>query len=377
MCESALQIGVVALKRDSDRPLRVPLRCRPLLKPKIWGGRALERILGKTLPADEPIGESWEVADVDHGRSAIEGGPLDGLSLREAMERCGEELLPGAPRGEEFPLLVKFLDAQDDISIQVHPDAQVCEELYPAERSKNETWLIVDVEPGGGVLHGVREGVELDEIRERISDGSIMEVMRRIDVRPGDVIHLPAGTLHALLRGVMLLEVQEPSDSTFRVYDHDRLGQDGRPRDLHIEQALESLHMEQAAAARIIPERREHPWGTREVLIDIAPYRMERLTLTGEMTWRPRADGAVVIVVMDGDLVVMSDGSEMAFATGETFILPAAVEELTLAPVGKQCEVVVAAARSQVTGDQTRRVRVEPGDNRGRQQEGHESSFSG
>lgn len=350
MCESALQIGVVALKRDSDRPLRTPLRCRPLLKPKIWGGRGLEHILGKSLPADEPIGESWEVADVEHGRSAIEGGPLDGLSLREVMERFGEQMLPEAPAGAEFPLLVKFLDAQDDISIQVHPDTDVCEHLYPAERSKNETWLIVDVEPGGGVLHGVRDGVELDEIRERISDGSIMEVMRRIDVCPGDVIHLPAGTLHALLRGVMLLEVQEPSDSTFRVYDHDRLGQDGRPRELHIEQALESLHMEQAAAARIIPEPQEHPWGVREVLIDLAPYRMERLTLTGEMTWRPQADGGVVAVVMEGDVVVTCDEEQSAFARGETFILPAAVEELTLAPVATRCQVVVAAARLGVAG---------------------------
>jgi mannose-6-phosphate isomerase len=329
--------------------VRVPLRCRPLLKSKIWGGRALERILGKTLPADEPIGESWEVADVDHGRSAIEGGPLDGLTLRELMERFGEELLPGAPRGAEFPLLVKFLDAQDDISIQVHPDAQVCEELYPGERSKNETWLIVDVEPGGGVLHGVREGVELDEIRARISDGSIMEVMRRIDVRPGDVIHLPAGTLHALMRGVILLEVQEPSDSTFRVYDHDRLGQDGRPRDLHIEQALQSLHMEQAAAARIVPQAQEHEWGVREVLINIAPYRMERLTLTAEMTWRPQTRGGVVVVVMDGDLVVTCEGQETAFARGETFIMPAALEELTLAPVEGQCQVVVAATRPPAT----------------------------
>ena len=322
------------------------MRCRPLLKSKIWGGRALERILGKTLPADEPIGESWEVSDVEQGRSWIEGGPLDGLSLREVMEQFGEQMLPGNPDGE-FPLLVKFLDAQDDISIQVHPDADVCEQLYPGERSKNETWLIVDVEPGGGVLHGVRDEVGLDEIRERISDGSIMEVMRRIDVRPGDVIHLPAGTLHALMRGVMLLEVQEPSDSTFRVYDHDRLGQDGKPRDLHIDRALQSLHMEQAAAARIVPEPQRHNWGVREVLIDIAPYRMERLTLTGEMVWRPQAGGGVVVVVMEGDLVVKCQDEQMAFTRGETFILPAAVAELKLAPMQTQCQVVVAAARPE------------------------------
>ncbi|MGI5817726.1 MAG: type I phosphomannose isomerase catalytic subunit [Armatimonadota bacterium] len=332
------------MNEDSDRPLDFPLRCRPLLKQKIWGGRGLERILGKALPPDEPIGESWEVADVPEGRSGIEGGPLAGMSLREVMADFSEQMLPGS-RDAEFPLLVKFLDAQDDISIQVHPDAEVCERLYPGERSKNETWLVVHVEPGGTVLHGVREGVDLDEICSRIADGSIVEVMRRIEVRPGDVIHLPAGTLHALMRGVMLLEVQEPSDSTFRVYDHDRLGQDGRPRDLHIEQALRSLHMQQAAAARIVPRTERQDWGDRELLIDIEPYRVERLRLTGEMVWRPVAISPSVVVTMAGELVASWAGGEMAFSTGETFIVPPGVEGLRLAPAGDRCEVVVASAR--------------------------------
>ncbi|MFP4249409.1 MAG: type I phosphomannose isomerase catalytic subunit [Armatimonadota bacterium] len=331
------------MKRDREPSLNFPLRCRPLLKPKIWGGRALERILGKTLPSDEAIGESWEVADVPEGTSGIAGGPLEGLSLREVMERFGSQMAPDAPEGE-FPLLVKFLDAQDDISIQVHPDAEICERLYPGERSKNETWLIVDVAPGGAVLHGVREGVSLDEIRERIAEGSIIEVMRRIEVSPGDVIHLPAGTLHALMRGVVLLEVQEPSDSTFRVYDHDRPGQDGRPRDLHIEQALRSLHIDQACAARIVPAREERDWGARELLIDIAPYRMERLTLTAEMQWRSSTGYPAVVVVTEGGLVVSWGDDEMALSVGETFIVPPGVPKLQLAPAASECEVVVVSA---------------------------------
>ncbi|MGM0494228.1 MAG: type I phosphomannose isomerase catalytic subunit [Armatimonadota bacterium] len=332
------------MKRDRELPLNFPLRCRPLLKPKIWGGRALERILGKTLPPDEAIGESWEVADVPEGTSEIAGGPLDGLSLREVMDRFGAQMAPGS-RACQFPLLVKFLDAQDDISIQVHPDADICERLYPGERSKNETWLIVDVAPGGAILHGVREGASLDEIRERIAEGSIIEVMRRIDVRPGDVIHLPAGTLHALMRGVVLLEVQEPSDSTFRVYDHDRPGQDGRPRELHIEQALKSLHIDQAGAARIVPAREEREWGVRELLIDIAPYRVERLTLTAEMQWRSDTGGPAVVVVIKGGLVVTWADDEMALRVGETFIVPPGVSKLQLAPAGTDCEIVVISAR--------------------------------
>ncbi|HCA47769.1 MAG TPA: hypothetical protein DEP45_10580 [Armatimonadetes bacterium] len=262
------------------------------------------------------------------------------------MQRHGGGLVPGARRGE-FPLLVKFLDAQDDISIQVHPDADLCERLYSAERSKNETWLIVHVEPGGAVLHGVREGVALDEVCARISDGSIMQVMRRIEVSPGDVIHLPAGTLHALLRGVMLLEVQEPSDSTFRVYDHDRLGQDRRPRQLHIDQALRSLHMQQAAAALITSEAERLEWGLREPLIDIPAYRVERLTLTGAMPWRGREAAPSVLVVLDGELAATWPGAGATYTRGESLIVPPGVRDTTFAPAGSRCTVVCASAHSR------------------------------
>jgi len=324
-----------------DEPLNFPLRCRPLLKPKIWGGRGLERVLGKSLPPDQVIGESWEVADVPEGTSSIAGGPLEGASLREVMERFGDRLLPGR-RGEQFPLLVKFIDAQEDISIQVHPDADTCRRCFPAERSKNETWLIVHVEPGGAVLHGVRPGVTIDELSARIADGTVMEAMRRIDVRPGDVIHLPAGTLHAMLRGVMLLEVQEPSDSTFRVYDHDRLALDGHPRELHIEQALESVRLNGDAPACIEPRAQERPWGRRELLIDIAPYRMERLTLRGEVVLRREAGVPGVVVGVAGRTELQWPRGAALMAMGETFILPPGVERLALRPHEGESQVVVA-----------------------------------
>lgn len=332
------------MTKQRDDALNAPLRCRPLLKPKIWGGRGLQSVLGKHLPPDEPIGESWEVADVPQGTSGIAGGPLDGLSLRELMQCYGDRLFRGSGDGSEFPLLVKFIDAQDDISIQVHPSAEVCARLYPAERAKDETWLVVHAEPGAAVLHGVRDGVSLDEIRRRIPDGSIVEVMRRIEVAPGDVIHLPAGTLHALLRGVMLLEVQEPSDSTFRVYDHDRLDSDGCPRALHVQQALESLHVEPAAAC-IVPTPRPRPWGLHELLIDSASYRMARLTLEGRMNWESSHNAAEVIVVVAGDLVARWGGEEDVFRTGETFIVPPELQALTLAPLEERCQVVVATPR--------------------------------
>ncbi len=315
------------------------LRCRPVLMPRIWGGRKLKTILGKDLPPDEPIGEAWEVADVPEGVSEIAGGPLAGMSLRRVMERFGDQICPR--EFEQFPLLVKFLDARDDISIQVHPGADVCERLFPSERSKNETWVVIEVEPGAAVLHGLRRGVSFDEVRGRIREGSIMEVMRRLEVRPGDVIHLPAGTLHALLGGIMLLEVQDPSDSTFRVYDHDRVTPEGKPRELHVEQALATLSIGSDRPARIVARPQRHDWGTRELLVDIESYRVERLTLSGEMAWPARCGIPGVVVVMSGDVIGRWDGGEEAFGFGETFIAPPAVRNLTLAPLKDRCEVVV------------------------------------
>ncbi|MGD9495772.1 MAG: type I phosphomannose isomerase catalytic subunit [Armatimonadota bacterium] len=328
------------MTESSAGALNQPLRCQPLLKPKVWGGRGLEVVLGKLLPPGEPVGESWEVADVPEGVSSIADGPLAGASLREVMVRFGTALFPGWAI-EQFPLLVKFIDAQDDISIQVHPDAEVCRRLFPTERSKNETWLVLHTEPGAAVLHGVRPGVSFEEIRERVAEGTVMDVMRRTPVQPGDAIHLPAGTLHAMLRGVMLLEVQEPSDSTFRVFDHDRPGLDGRPRPLHIEQALESLRLDSSAPARLQPEVRPHRWGERELLIDIAPYRVERLTLRRAMCWRRQARAAVVVVVVEGTIAAQAGASTMVLSRGETAIVPPSVGRMQIEPAGSSQLVIV------------------------------------
>lgn len=330
------------MRGKSRDPLSYPLRCRPLLKPKIWGGRGLATMLGKQLPPGEPVGESWEVADVPQGTSFIADGPLAGMTLHEVMARFGERLFPGWG-ATQFPIMVKFLDAQDDISIQVHPHAQVCAERFPEERSKNETWVIMHVEPGGAVLHGVHPGVTLDEIRTRINAGTITEVMRRIEVRPGDVLHLPAGTLHALLRGVMLLEVHEPSDSTFRVYDHDRLGLDGRPRELHVEQALATLRLDGNSPALLTPIAERHAWGERELLIDIASYRVERLTQRDELIWRPE-EGADVLVVVAGAVELDLAEGHARLGAGETVIVPPDLD-VTLAPIGVAQVVVVSPHR--------------------------------
>ena len=326
-----------------------PLLCDPLFKPKIWGGRRLETILGKQLPPGEPIGESWEVADIAEGASTIANGRLAGMSLREAMAEHGHALAPGAGDGR-FPLLVKFIDAEDDISVQLHPDAEACRRHFPHEHSKHECWIVVDAAPGACILHGVRPEITRSEVESRIRDESFVKCLRRVPVQAGDVIDVPPGTLHAACKGVVLLEVQEPSDSTFRVYDYGRTGEDGRPRALHIEEALRALRLRRDAPAKLDPKRDTLDWGEYELLVDAAPFRVERLTLRRSVPWPTPSAAPAVLVVLAGGAAIPHDGESIGLCLGETCILPAALEGVDLQPDG---DAVVVLATPRADSDES------------------------
>lgn len=223
-----------------------PLLFEPILLEKVWGGRRLER-LGKRLPAGKKIGESWELADLGAtsasgagggaARSKIINGPLAGRTIREAMEAAGDDILPRVARaaGGGFPLLIKFLDAGENLSVQVHPSPAYAA-AHPGAHLKTECWVILDAEPGSVIYKGVREGVGREEFARlaRSGDAAIVEAMAAVPARVGECHNLPSGTVHALGAGVLVAEVQTPSDTTFRLYDWGRTG-----RELHVEAALE------------------------------------------------------------------------------------------------------------------------------------------
>jgi mannose-6-phosphate isomerase len=230
-----------------------PLLFEPILKPKVWGGRALEK-LGKKLPPGEMIGESWEVADlpesVTDGRSVIANGELAGMSLHDAIQRhramilgefqaqrAAREAASGDLQDDLFPLLIKYLDARENLSVQVHPTPEYVQ-AHPETHLKSEAWLIVDAEPGSVIYKGIRKDVSSREFAQHIKDGTVVDDLIKVPVRRGDFHYLPSGTCHALGAGVVVAEIQTPSDTTFRVYDWGR----DASRELHIEQALECIH---------------------------------------------------------------------------------------------------------------------------------------
>lgn len=328
-----------------------PLLCQPLLKAKIWGGRKLAGELGIPLPAGEHIGEAWLAADLAEGESTVTNGALAGRTLGEATRLWGEAMSGpawrGRPTGERFPLLVKFLDAQDDLSVQVHPDDAACREHFPGAFSKDESWVVVQADPGGRVVLGFRPGVTLERFDRALADGHVMETLQAHEVAPGQVYRVAPRTVHALLRGVLILEIQEPSDTTFRLYDYDRPDDSGKPRQLHIEQARRVMRFGDPPGA-VTPVRTEVPWGVHELLVDVPAYRIERARF--DAPWQGTVDprSAQVVVALEGVARLEAGGESLHLRRGVCVVLPAALGAVRVEPLEAAPAVCVFAGAGGV-----------------------------
>jgi mannose-6-phosphate isomerase len=304
-----------------------PLLFQPILKNKVWGGRRLEA-LGKRLPPGALVGESWEVADLPHdvpdGRSIIMNGPLARRTLREALDAHEREILGHAKRSPEagFPLLIKYLDARENLSVQVHPDAAYAAR-HPGAHLKSEAWVVIAAEPGAVIFKGVRPHVTREAFAQHIASGEVLDDLIAVPVKPGDCHYLPSGTCHALGAGILVAEVQTPSDTTFRVYDWGRQGS----RALHVEQALECI-----AFGRAVPEPRpSHPVCVAGMattnLVRTDFFEIERIDIASAATLPViTADQPVVwMVIAGGGKIQCSGGEAVDLPTGSTALMPASL----------------------------------------------------
>jgi mannose-6-phosphate isomerase len=307
-----------------------PLRFLPFLRPMVWGGRRLGDILGKPLATAAPYGESWEISDHPMHRSIVADGPYAGQTLHDLMERNRHDLLGlAADRYETFPWLVKFLDACDWLSVQVHPDEEAVRTLLPGEGSKTEAWFVIQTAPESRIYAGLLPGIDRAKLRGALAAGTVTECLHSFQPRPGDCVFLPAGTVHAVGGGVLMAEVQQTSDATFRLFDWNRCDAQGKSRMLHVEQSLASIHWDQGPVQPIRtgtgnePDRRPLVRCRYFDLELLRPRGASRIAGTGRLT---------VAIILSGSCRLEHHKGKEALHTGEAWVLPATMPEATVYP---------------------------------------------
>ncbi len=311
-----------------------PLLFEPNLHTVVWGGERLCPYKGME-PRQEPVGESWEVSAVPTSTSIIANGTFAGEDLNSLTERYPERILGRAVAekyGDRLPLLVKFIDAKRDLSIQVHPDDEMARRMH-GKTGKTEMWYIIDAQPGSYLYAGFKTPISEYEYRKRIDDGSITDVLAKHEVKPGDVFYLPAGRVHAICSGILLAEVQQSCDVTYRIFDYNRPGLDGKPRELHTELAAQALNFRVEDEYRTIYKDD----GNRSNLVIDSPYFSVRVTeLTGTFHRNLlKYDSFVISMCIKGDckIVVRSTGDEIVLHEGNSCLIPASIADYDVVPL--------------------------------------------
>jgi mannose-6-phosphate isomerase len=320
--------------------LNTPLRFRPYLRPMVWGGRRLGEALHKPLPTAEPYGESWEVSDHPSHSSLVADGPLAGRTLRDLMEQDRATLLGPGASARTFPWLVKYLDANDWLSVQVHPDDDTVRRWWPGEDGKTEAWFILDAAPGSKVYAGLLPGVDEKRLRAALDAGTVADCLHQFTPRPGDCLFLKAGTVHAVGGGVLIAEVQQTSDATFRLFDWNRRDARGRSRELHVEQSIACIDWN-ARPVRPVHVEGYPDRAARRRLVECRYFTLDYLS--GDEPLESDSIGAgrlQVAMVVHGRGVLQASGGNCPLGAGDTLVLPAAMSGRRFHPDGKLGVVV-------------------------------------
>ncbi|MFN2364143.1 MAG: type I phosphomannose isomerase catalytic subunit, partial [Halarsenatibacteraceae bacterium] len=321
-----------------------PLKFKPIYQEKIWGGRNLGRKFVRELPAGS-IGESWEISCHGDDISEVANGDYAGISLKELISRYGDDILGQAlsqasgqafkagagfnssavpDAGDFFPLLVKIIDARDNLSVQVHPDDEYAAENEAGARGKTELWYILNAEPGARIIYGLKDEIGQEEFMEAVEASRIQETLNEVKVKTGDYFYMPAGTVHAIGEGVMLAEIQQNSDLTYRVYDWDRVDADGNSRELHIEKAFEVIDFTKTFSPG--------ETGGKPVLVSNQDFRLSELISTSffdvnllEVYKRYQADTEgkrfYIYLNLGSQVTLNYAGGSMKIAKGETVLI--------------------------------------------------------
>jgi len=303
-----------------------PFTFQSVFKERIWGGRELERLFGKELPPGKVIGESWEVSDRPGDASVIANGPLAGKDLRWLLENHAVEILGGAKPAAagRFPLLCKILDAREKLSLQVHPPADNAAELRG--EPKTEMWFIADAAQNASLYVGLQRGVTRAEFEKKIADGSVAECFHRIPVRAGDSMFLPSGRVHAIGDGLVIFEIQQNSDTTYRVFDWNRVGLDGKPRELHVAQSLASIDFNDFEPKLVETKFADDGKIQKRALVNNPLFNVETWKLNSGTNGLLKPKKLQIVAVTAGKIEIKSGATALDLSAGQFCLIPASLE---------------------------------------------------
>jgi mannose-6-phosphate isomerase len=305
-----------------------PFRFLPLFKRYLWGGRRLGAVLGKPIGSEDDYAESWEVADHHQGQSVVANGPLAGITLHQLVQERGDELLGRHAPQSRFPLIFKYLDCQRDLSVQVHPNDAAATRLDPPDLGKTEAWFIVDARPGSRIYAGLKSRLDRQTLQREVLAGRTAECLHSFEASAGQCVIVPAGTVHALGAGLLVAEIQQASDTTYRLFDWNRVGPDGQPRKLHVEEALDAIDYSAGPVIAQQPKSTDRPHVQRLVACD--KFILDQWSLASSQSLA--GDGRFhIISVLEGE-VGLDDVALPTLKRGQTAVIPASLPPLAVAP---------------------------------------------
>ena len=292
-----------------------PLKFGPIYKERIWGGNKLREVFGREMPRGKRIGESWELADLPADKSKIVNGELAGETIESVIRKYMKEITGAEQFKLPFPLLIKLLDCGDVLSVQVHPDDATCKRMGKGD-FKTECWYIIQAQPGAVIYKGLKEGTIKEQLAQAIEDGTVERLLVKVPVKVGECHFLPAGTPHAIGAGLLIAEIRTPSDTTYRVFDWNRVDDKGKPRPLHIEEALESIHFD--------PSRDNLSVASVGRLVDSDCFKVDKGHQARSCEMLLTAGKMKTIMIMSGFGTIAGKGNTVEFRAGDTILVPAA-----------------------------------------------------
>lgn len=304
-----------------------PIKTQPVFKQYIWGGSALKDKYNKDIE-DNFAAESWEISCHDDGLSLVADGEFKGRTLKEVIFENKEEML-GDCECEQFPLLVKLLDANDKLSVQVHPDDAFAFEHENGSLGKTEMWYVVDAKPGAHLVYGLKDGVTREQFAEAIEKGNLEELLNFVPVEKGDTFFIPSKTIHAICEGLLIAEIQQSSNTTYRVFDYNRKDANGNTRELHTEKAIAVASMENIQGKeKVVPETVMVNNTKVSVLVNCEFFEVVKYETDGEIMISD--DGFELVVCTEGNGKLIYDGGETEFCPGDSLFIPAALKNYTI-----------------------------------------------